>query len=388
MEWAPGQYPAYGQGAKRDAVLEAVAADWAPFNATITDERPTHDNYVMNMTGPTNDYPNGSALGVAGLDCGNSWSTRDITFAFHGINDEYSASKTATTISQEVAHGFGLEHVDDPNDILNPYNAGEDPAFLDKCISIVPGSDGVRCAAQHEAKCGTSTKQNSYAELLAFLGPNAPDTAPPSVAITQPSDGAFFEEGADFRISAQASDDRGIAYLALYANGEELQRRDLAPYAWDVVKIPAGTYEFLIEAVDLAGNTNISDPISVMVRNTGGDGDTDDGGDGSTGSGYGETGDDHSDDDDENDDDPGAASSAITLPRGPQDCRCRTAEGRWGGCVAGLVLLLIGSRRRRCHVGAGQPRRPHPFSGRRAASKSRHGSRLRQRANSGTSRIL
>lgn len=67
---------------------------------------------------------------------------RNITYAFHGVNEQFSAAVTATTINQEVAHSYGLEHVDEPGDIVNPYNAGGDASFIDACIQIVTNGHG------------------------------------------------------------------------------------------------------------------------------------------------------------------------------------------------------------------------------------------------------
>ncbi|MGB1276981.1 MAG: hypothetical protein ACPG77_14650, partial [Nannocystaceae bacterium] len=65
---------------------------------------------------------------------------RNVVYAFHSANDQFPAATQATTISQEIAHAYGLEHVDEPGDIMNPYNAGGDPGFLDTCIPIIPNN--------------------------------------------------------------------------------------------------------------------------------------------------------------------------------------------------------------------------------------------------------
>jgi hypothetical protein len=36
FEWAVGWYPPFGEGPIRDAIVQAVAADWAPFNVIVT----------------------------------------------------------------------------------------------------------------------------------------------------------------------------------------------------------------------------------------------------------------------------------------------------------------------------------------------------------------
>ena len=105
------KYAPYGDGPKRDAVMQAVVNDWQAYGVLVTDDRPASGDYTMNMTGPSNPF-GGGVLGIAPLDCDDEQTPNNITFAFHSIDDGFDASTTATTIGQEVAHSFGLEHVD------------------------------------------------------------------------------------------------------------------------------------------------------------------------------------------------------------------------------------------------------------------------------------
>ncbi|RMG97566.1 MAG: hypothetical protein D6705_08390 [Deltaproteobacteria bacterium] len=347
-----GSFAAYGQGSKREAVMQAVRTDWAPFNVIVTDTRPASGEYTMNMTGPTNFVGQG-VLGIAPLDCNDSQTHSNVTYAFHSANDQFSASTQATTIGQEVAHSYGLEHVDEPGDIMNPYNAGGDPSFRDECIQIV-SNQGIVCGSQHAAQCGSSNMQNSYRELLALFGPAVADESPPQVSIVSPEDGASFEVGASFDIVADASDDQAVDVVELYVDGAYQGADGSAPYGWGVENIPAGTYEFQVVARDLAGNEATSDVVTIYVGQApppdGGDGGADDGGgDGSGGTGGagdgGDTG-----------QDPFDPTGGSALPpgfgmRGDEGgCACRAgAPGRPAGIVglAWLVLWGIGRRRTR-----------------------------------------
>ncbi len=290
-----GSFAAYGQGLKREAVMQAVRKDWAPFNVLVVDSRPATGDYTMNMTGPTNPF-GGGVLGIAPLDCNDSQTHNNITYAFHSANDQFSASTQATTIGQEVAHSYGLEHVDEPADIMNPYNAGGDPSFRDECIQVV-SNQGIACGQQHAAQCGSSNMQNSFQELMALFGPAQADEAPPTVEITSPADGATFEVGADFEVTATASDDVAIASVDLYVDGQFQQSDNSDPYGWSVVNVPAGTYEFYAVARDLAGNETVSDVVTIGVgepsptttSGSGGDSSGDGGDSGTGGTGAAET---------------------------------------------------------------------------------------------------
>lgn len=362
-----GAFAAYGAGSKRDAVMQAVRADWAPFNVVITDTRPGSGDYTMNMTGPTNPF-GGGVLGIAPLDCNDSQTHNNITYAFHSASDSYSAAVTATTIGQEVAHSYGLEHVDQPADIMNPYNAGGDASFTDVCIPIV---QGVVCGSQHAAECGSSSQQNSYAELMTLFGPANPDAADPVVQITYPSDGATFPSGSSFTITVDASDDQAIDQVTLYSNGNAQGSDGSEPYGWDVSNIPEGTYELHVIASDLAGNEAASPTVTITVGDDlppGGDeGGADDGADGGVdgggaddGGGGGSSGGADGGVDDGGGDD-GAADDPMpsddgSLPPGygldddglaNDSCACRSAMNGRRSTFGMLLLVAMGALRRR-----------------------------------------
>lgn len=379
-----GVFAAYGEGAKRDAVMQAVRDDWADFNVTIVETRPASGDYAMCMTGPTNPF-GGGVLGIAPLDCNDSQTPNNIVYAFHSVNDNHSASTTATTIGQEVAHSYGLEHVNEPGDIMNPFNAGGDPVFNDQCITVDPGQNGILCGNQHTAECGSSNQQNSYQELLTLFGPSTPDAAAPTVSITAPTDGTEFSVGDSFEITVDANDDVGIDEVTLYTDGVAEQTDNSSPYGWSVANIPEGTYEFYVEARDIAGNTSMSNVITVYVgteapadggvgdegggdEGGGDDGGGDDGGitdggdgggsagdegggSGSAGDGGGSDDDDDSgsgDVDDDGEDEDGALPSSFGMDGEPASCACTTDGGEREGGIFGLSLLgLLGLLRRR-----------------------------------------
>lgn len=353
-----GSFAAYGEGTKRDAVMQAVRDDWAPYNVIITDSRPASGDYTMNMTGPSNPF-GGGVLGIAPLDCDDSQTHNNITFAFHSVNDQFDASTTATTIGQEVAHSYGLEHVDEPGDIMNPYNAGGDPSFTDNCLTVVGGS---QCGSQHAAECGSGGSQNSHQELMTLFGASAPDNASPTVSITAPADGSEYEVGATFEITVDAADDIGIESVALFNNGEQIETDGSSPYGWTVQNAPAGSYEFYVEATDPSGNVAMSNTVTVSVGGVqpsddsgdggeaGSDGSADGGGDSGDGTGDGGSADDAGTADggsafDEGGD--GGLPPGFGNDRGAEGCACtsdRTSPHAWWML---LVLVPIARKRRR-----------------------------------------
>jgi MYXO-CTERM domain-containing protein len=271
-----GAYPAYGGTAQqRQSVIDAVEADWAPFNMIITTTRPVGSNYTMCMTGPANHPFGNGVLGIAPLDC-YDYNPNNIVFAFHSagqLGGGLGANTQATTISQEVAHAYGLEHVGSTSDIMNPYNAGGNPSFTNNCIGIQTNGMGIVCGAQHQQFCN-SGQQNSYLELMELFGASDPDDTPPTVAVTYPTDGGQFATGDDFVISCSASDDQGVASVVLWVNGDDQGTKVAPPYEWEVVNIPTGEYDIYCIATDEWDNQAMSAIVSISAMEGGGDGDS------------------------------------------------------------------------------------------------------------------
>ncbi|MBV1859760.1 MAG: hypothetical protein KUG77_15210, partial [Nannocystaceae bacterium] len=245
-----GPYPAYGEGqAKRQAVMQAVREDWSAYNAIVTDRRPERGDYVMTMVGPGNPE-NDSKLGIAALDCGDTNTRNNVVFAFHSANDGHTATSTATTISQEIGHSVGLEHVDQASDIMNPTNVGGNPAFRDECL---PLSQEASCPAQHEAQCESPEQQNSHLELYELIGPATPDASGPAIELIAPLDGENFDSGESFEIVIDADDGFTVHKAALFVNTVLQDTDDAAPFGWTALQSMPGEYDLRVEVQDTMG---------------------------------------------------------------------------------------------------------------------------------------
>jgi hypothetical protein len=258
-----GPFPPFGaDAATQAAVLQAVSIDWAAYDISFTDTRPDIDEYTMVMVGPSPAFGAG-VLGVAKLDCGDLRGN-DIVFAFHAAGDGYSTASVAATISQELGHALGLEHVQDPADVMYPINSGGDPAFLDSCLPTVevPAS----CAAEHAETCGSGSLQNSHLELLALLGPRPPDDGAAAVRVTTPADGAVFAPDTPIEIRVEAPASYVIRRARLYVDGHARSVDDTAPFGFTTQGATEGTYEFFVEAHDDADVIAFSPRITVSIR--------------------------------------------------------------------------------------------------------------------------
>ena len=348
-----GPYPAYGGTmAQRQTVIDAVKADWAPFNVVVTPTRPDQGPYTMCMTGPGNHPFGNGVLGIAPLDCNNN-VPNNIVFAFHSasqLGGQLGANTQATTISQEVAHAYGLEHINSSADIMNPYSQGGNPSFTNTCVGIDPGMNGILCGSQHAQYCNTTT-QNSYQELLGMFGANDPDNQPPNVVVSYPSNGDVFAPGSNFVIECQASDNQNVATVELWIDSDKMGvTKVAAPYQWEVNGIPAGNYEIYCIAADDWDNTAMSPIVSIAVEDggmpgdtgadpttsgdTGADtGDTTTTGGGSGGDSGGDTGGDPSGS--------GGLPPGFGLDETDNGCAC-SSEGSAPGQPAWMLLMLLG----------------------------------------------
>ena len=256
-------YQPYGAGNKRAASLQAVKADWLKYDVTITDVRPNSGLYTMCVNSPTNVIGQG-VLGVAPLDCFDNMAA-NIVLAFHSANDQFSATTQATTMSQEIAHAYGLEHVNQPNDIMNPYNAGGDPSFLDQCLQLDGGGNPIMCGQQHQQFCNNG-QQNSHAELVWLFGLSEPDLEPPTVTITSPKHGDQLVAPATVTVVAEAADNDAIAEVNLYIDGDDVNAPDTTvPYQWVDAVFPEGTYCLVARALDDSQNEGSSPEVCFSV---------------------------------------------------------------------------------------------------------------------------
>lgn len=257
-----GDFPAYGagNGSERAAVMQAVKADFAAYDVVVVDSRPTSGSYTMAMIGP---YEAGSVLGIAPLDCRDRFPN-NVVFAFHGPTDGYTANDQARTVSQEVAHSFGLEHVDRPGDIMYPVSAGGDPAFLDECITVVAAPDIV-CGDQHEDHCATG-QQNAHRELLQRFGPTMPtDPDDLLLEITEPGHGDEIDPATPFTILARSLDGRAYANVVLFVNEGNVGSSTASPYSWAIPGLDRGIYEIYVVGVEASGAMSRSETIELFV---------------------------------------------------------------------------------------------------------------------------
>jgi predicted phage tail protein len=94
----------------------------------------------------------------------------------------------------------------------------------------------------------------------------APNSSP-TVAITSPANGGTFTAPASILINATAADSDGtIARVDFYQGTTKLGQDTTSPYSYSWGSVAAGSYTLTAVAVDSAGNTATSAPVSITVQ--------------------------------------------------------------------------------------------------------------------------
>jgi hypothetical protein len=83
----------------------------------------------------------------------------------------------------------------------------------------------------------------------------APDTTPPSVNVTSPSNGAQIK-GSKVNVAAAAADNVGVAKVEFFVDGVLTATDTSAPYSfnWNIRKVSTGAHSLTAKATDAAGN--------------------------------------------------------------------------------------------------------------------------------------
>ncbi len=134
----------------------------------------------------------------------------------------------------------------------------------------LPGPDGLIGFVSTEFIFSEGAAPGEGGELIYLRPyPSQPgsDTTPPTVSITQPTNGSRVNRGATITIKANASDDVGVEKVAFSVNGTLMCVSPFAPYscAWTVPSKARVTYTLTATAFDLAGNTT-SATVKVTSR--------------------------------------------------------------------------------------------------------------------------
>jgi MYXO-CTERM domain-containing protein len=347
--------PYSGDAVKRASVIQVLRQRVADFGVSVTDLRPDSGPYDMEMVGNWQGEQPMFAGVAPNIDCFDN-DGPEVSFTLESAN---TPDGIAEVVWQEAAHTWGLEHVDDPTDLLYPTTSGSNKQFRDTCSKIVEDtmlnpSSGY-CNQMHTQFCDSGW-QNSYQELLELFGESIPDTIAPTIEITSPADGDVIV--GDFYLDVSFADDQHpvviAATITLLQDGEPLSEPEPGSYAgpselsFPINGLPPGDYTILVEGTDESDNP-ASDMIAITIDEptsdesgggtTGGGDDDDDGADSTDDAG----------DDDDGDDDDGSEGSDTGDPgetSTDRGCACRSTASPTTSFALGLFVLALARRRR------------------------------------------
>jgi hypothetical protein len=240
-------------------VVSCVQEVFSPFDVVVTDVDPGSAEHMEAMVAGTGAQVGGEPglLGFAPFACG--YIPRSVSFTLANENYYGAGSQTrdvnelCSTIAQEVAHTWGLDH-----EILNrdpmtyaAYNGRR--YFQDELVQC-----GEYPQQQHPCGCG-GQMQNSVAEITAVFGTGTP--TPPHVTILDPEDGAQVEPG--FPVHGEA--DETLSKMELRINGTVVQTITTPPYAFNAPDdLGEGGHRVELRAFDLQ-NTPGSAFVDVVI---------------------------------------------------------------------------------------------------------------------------
>jgi hypothetical protein len=275
-----------------DGVVECTRDIFSPFNIVVTDVDPGATEHMEAIVAGEACDLSGSGgwefqcpfiLGVAPFECGYNYIPRSISFTFANDNSygggsvESQVNNLCSTIGQEVAHTWGLDHellASDPMTYL-PYNGRRQ--FADQLVACGEYEGQPHgCGAQ--VGCGgTPAQQNSVQRIIDRFGASSP--TPPTVTITTPADGAQVSPG--FQIRAEA--DETLSRCELRIDSQLVETLDAEPCAFTAPgDLGEGTHQIEVRGYDLQSTPGSASIEVVLGDPCEDDDDCEDEGDGYT----------------------------------------------------------------------------------------------------------
>jgi hypothetical protein len=202
-------------------------------------------------------------------DCGDRW-WRDTTLAFTAAASASQTNTLSTTALHEAAHAFGMGHIDKSMNsplVMHPYVDNSPKIWGSGCEEYNPATGGINCQPTHDYWC-PGEAQDSHAELMAYFGPNGPDTIPPVVEILTPQDETELEAGADVTLEVAVTDDHdGVGWkLMVYKDDALIQEQPTFNFqtSWALSGLPTGVYRLRVQALDHDRNVG-ADEVTLYV---------------------------------------------------------------------------------------------------------------------------
>jgi len=174
------------------AIAECIRGKFAPFDVSVVEERPTRGHYIMAVIGGTQEdlgpvteehggeHAHEHGQETLGLAPFNGHLIPDAVVLIFAHSMRERVVTTCETAGMEIAHAYGLDHERNCKDLMT---------YMPPCGARIFVNANARCGEQKDRACeGGAETQNSYAKLLAALGPGSGATgAAASIRAREPS---------------------------------------------------------------------------------------------------------------------------------------------------------------------------------------------------------
>lgn len=199
------------------------------------------------------DYPRlVAALGQAFDGTAQQGSTVPIVYGEYGVESVIPASEASRYTGKENATA---KPVDEPTQatyyiqamklaMCEPNVVGLMLFHVQDEASLAAWQSGV-FYADGTPKSSLGAIRDAMAAARAGTLTACPDTTAPVVSLSPPTSGT---------LTAQASDDVGVARVELWANGTLVATDYAAPYSFSLASLPQGNVSLVVKAYDAAGN--------------------------------------------------------------------------------------------------------------------------------------
>jgi hypothetical protein len=228
-------------------IIERLYLLYAPYKVEFVTTRPSSGHYHMVVFGSTCSSVAGSdCAGISIGDCDDD-NPDNVSFVFPA---DMRIMDVATTAGHELGHALSLGHTDDTDDVMYP-----------SILWSIPTSFGAGNVPD-DSGCGASY-QNSASVLLATIGARGADLTPPSVTITNPSNGSTITPGSV--VTANASDNLAIERVEMWLDSAKRATLTSPPYTFGLPSVLAsGQHMITVRAYDISDNES-ADGVVVTV---------------------------------------------------------------------------------------------------------------------------
>ena len=225
-------------------VVACVRETFAPYDIDVVTEDPGNaphwEDIVAGTPGEAGfDAQVGGVSPWDPIDCSIIDNSITYTFANAGSGN---AVRLCWTVSQEVAHSFGLDHEYLREDPMTYLSGSSLPGGVKRFQDI-----DADCGEYEPRLCECTTTQNSHQMLLGIFGSSMP--TPPEISFITPTDGMTV--GAGFAVRVEVLDDEGVASVSLAIDGQTIDTITSPPYVFDTpATLADGAHTLLVRAVD------------------------------------------------------------------------------------------------------------------------------------------